>query len=104
MNHNIYIDDKENKIVEINHIQFSGKRKIDWKGVEKFLKKYVGREYQIDQNDFLICIGADFPDEYANSNYSSKSYGTIGKAKANAVQAIPELIKTATNIVFRKNV
>ena len=43
-----YIDDKENKIVEINHIQ--------WKGVEKFLKEYVGKEYQIDQNDFVICI------------------------------------------------
>ena len=27
----------------------------------------------------------------------------IGKAKANASQVIPELVKTATNIVFREN-
>lgn len=91
------------KIVEISSIQFSGKRKIDWKGVEAYLKKYVGQAYTIDENDELIYIGTDFPDEYSHSNYNKKALGTIGKAKANAAQAIPELVMTANNISFRAN-
>lgn len=82
---------------------FSGKRKIDWNGVEQYLKEYIGKSYIIDETDDIIYIGSDFPNEYAHSRYSSKSFGTIGKAKANASQAIPEFIKVATNIVFREN-
>lgn len=100
---NIVINEKGQKIVEIDTIAFSSKRKIDWDGVEEYLKRYVGQKYQIDETDDLIYIGSDFPDEYANSNYSAKAHGTIGKAKANASQVIPELIKIATNITFRKN-
>lgn len=92
-----------NKVVEITNIMFSGKRTIDWDGVEKYLKEYIGKSYTIDENDDVIYIGSDFPDEYAHSKYSTKALGTIGKAKANASQAIPELIKTATNIAFREN-
>lgn len=99
----IVINDRGFKVVEINSIKFSGKRKIDWPGVENYLKEYVGQEYIIDETDEVIYIESDFPDEYANSNYSSRIFGTIGKAKANASQAIPELIKIATNITFRKN-
>lgn len=91
------------KIVEINTIIFSSKRKIDWDGVEEYLKQYVGNSYKIDENDEVVYIGTDFPDEYAHSNYSIKAKGTIGKAKANLSQAIPELVQTATNIVFREN-
>lgn len=91
------------KIVEIDTIKFSSKRKIDWASVEKHLKRYIGQKYIIDETDDIIYIGSDFPDEYANSNYSSKTFGTIGKAKANASQAIPELIKIATNISLRGN-
>lgn len=94
---------KGQKVVEINTIVFSSKRRIDWDSVEKYLKRYVGQKYQIDETDDLIYIGSDFPDEYANSNYSARVHGTIGKAKANASQAIPELIKIATNISFREN-
>ena len=50
-----------------------------------------------------FILGTDFPDEYANSRYSAKAFGTIGKAKANATQVIPELVKIATNITFREN-
>lgn len=57
----------------------------------------------MDEMDDVIYIGSDFPDEYANSIYSSKALGTIGRAKANASQAIPELIKVATNIAFQDN-
>ncbi|MCR5754856.1 MAG: hypothetical protein K6G30_08630 [Acetatifactor sp.] len=91
------------KTVEINSIQFSGKRKIDWDSVEKYLKRYIGQHYQIDETDDMVYIGSDFPDEYANSKYSAKAFGTIGKAKANVAQAIPELIQTATNIIYRPN-
>ncbi len=37
------------------------------------------------------------------SNYSAMAHGTIGKAKANASQVMPELIKIATNITYREN-
>ena len=53
--------------------------------------------------DDIIYIGTDFPDEYANSRDSVRSKGTIGKAKANATQALPELIQTAENISFKEN-
>ena len=91
------------KVIQINRIEFSGKRKIDWKGVERYLKRYVGNQYVIEETGDTVYIGTDFPDEYAHSRYSTKSLGTIGKAKANATQAIPELIQTATDIVYRPN-
>ena len=91
------------KVVDILTVRFSGKRRIDWDGVELYLKKYIGKSYVIDETDDLIFIGSDFPDEYAHSNYNKKAQGTIGKAKANASQAIPELIQAATKIAFRSN-
>ncbi|MCM1087029.1 MAG: hypothetical protein NC419_02655 [Muribaculaceae bacterium] len=100
---NIYTDDVGHKVVEIDTVIFSGKRKIDWNGVENYLKKYIGYEYVIDETGDVVYISSDFPDEYANSKYSTKALGTIGKAKANASQVIPELIKIATNISFQGN-
>ncbi|MBQ7371404.1 MAG: hypothetical protein IJW67_05915 [Blautia sp.] len=100
---NIIINEKGQKVVEIDTIIFSSKRKIDWDGVEKYLKKYVGQRYRLDETDDIIYIGSDFPDEYANSRYSTKALGTIGKAKAIASQVIPELIQVATHVVFREN-
>lgn len=97
------VNEKGQKVVRIDTIIFSSKRRIDWAGVEDYLKRFVGEEYVIDETDEIIYIGTDFPDEYANSRYSTKALGTIGKAKANAAQAIPELVKTATNITFREN-
>lgn len=85
---NIYTDDAGHKIVEVDSVIFSGKRKIDWKGVENYLKQYIGNEYVIDETDEVVYIGSDFPDEYANSKYSTRALGTIGKAKANASQVI----------------
>jgi len=99
----IKIDSNGNKVVVIDKILFSGKRRIDWKAVENYLKVFIGNEYVIDETDDLIYIGSDFPDEYTSGKYSSKAFGTIGRAKANASQAIPELIKVATNIIFQKN-
>ena len=99
----IVIDKKGRKVVIIDKIVFAGKRKIDWDAVENYLKFYIGQEYILDEMDDVIYIGSDFPDEYANSKYSSRAFGTIGRAKANASQAIPELIKSATNITFQNN-
>ncbi len=95
--------DKGYKIVEIKTIVFSRKRKIDWNGVEQYLKRYIGKRYTIETTGQIIYVNSDFPDEYANSRYSAKIFGAIGKAKANASQAIPELIQTATDIVFCPN-
>ncbi len=100
---NITVRNDGVKVVEITTIQFNGKRKIDWNGVESYLRKYVGESYTIDDTDEVIFIGTDFPDEYSHSNYNKRALGTIGKAKANASQAIPELVKIATNITFRTN-
>ena len=97
------ISENNRKIVEITTIEFSSKRKINWDAVEKYLKRYIGKNYSINETDEIVYIGSDFPDEYAHSQYSARAYGTIGKAKANASQAIPELIESATNIVFRPN-
>ena len=99
----IIINNKGQRVVEIDDIIFSSKRKIDWNGVEQFLKRYIGQAYNIDETDDLFSIDSDFPDEYANSNYSVKAHGTVGKAKANASQVIPELINIASNIVFKEN-
>lgn len=99
----IVINEKGQRVIQINTIMFSTKRRIDWPGVEEYLKKYVGESYVIDETDEIVYIGSDFPDEYTNSNYSAKALGTIGKAKANASQVIPELIKTASNMSFREN-
>ena len=104
MSENIIISYKNHrKVVEINSIEFSGKRKIDWEGVERYLKQYVGNNYVIEETGDTVYIGSDFPDEYAHSKYKEKSFGTIGKAKANATQAIPELINTVSNLTFRSN-
>jgi hypothetical protein len=68
----IVVNENGQKVVEIDKIVFSSKRKIDWAGVEQYLN-------------------------------SARAHGTIGKAKANAAQVIPELINIATNISFREN-
>ena len=100
----IQIISKDNiKIVEINNIKFSGKRRINWDAVEQYLKQYVGKSYEIEETGDIVYIGPDFPDEYAHSRYSAKAFGTIGKAKANASQAIPELIKIAANLTYSPN-
>lgn len=85
-----------NNIVVINDIVFKGKRSVEWSDVEKYLRKYVGDFYQIAETEDIIYIGTDLPDEYSGSNYTKYIKGTIAKAKANAAQAIPEMIEIAT--------
>ena len=44
-----------------------------------------------------ISIAGDFPDEYAESQYTKKLRGAVAKVKANASQIIESLIVNATN-------
>ncbi len=92
-----------NNIVMINDIVFKGKRSVEWSDVEKYLRQYVGDIYRIAETEDIIYIGTDLPDEYSGSNYTKHIKGTIAKAKANAVQAIPEMIEIATSKTFEDN-
>jgi len=52
----IITNENGQKVVEINTIAFSSRRKIDWDGVEKYLKRYVGQKYKINETDDIIDI------------------------------------------------
>ena len=98
------IKDAEGRnIVMINDIRFKGKRAVNWDDVEKYLKRYIGEFYSIAEDQDLIYIGTELPGEYAGSTYTKKLKGTNAKAKANAVQGLPEMIEIATNGVFEEN-
>lgn len=99
----IVINEKAQKVIEINNILFKSKRYIDWNKVEEYLKQYIGKSYRIDELDEMVYIGKDFPDEYTHSKYSRGIHGTIGKAKANLTQAIPQLIQNADNFSYNSN-
>lgn len=86
-----------NSIVIIHDIRFKGKRKIDWIDVEEYLKRYIDKHFEIMNTADVIYIGADFPDEFSRSNDKAKLRGTLAKAKANAAQAIGEIIEVAWN-------
>ena len=95
-NVNIINDLDGRKFVIINDIRFKGKRE-DWKDVEQYLKEYVGEFYEIEETCDKVYISKDFPDEFANSESRIVLKGAVAKAKANASQAIPELIRIASN-------
>lgn len=69
----------------------------------KYLRQYVGDICTIDDSNEVIYIGADLPDEYAHSNYTHILKGANAKAKANAAQGLPELIKIADGKKFTEN-
>ena len=102
-NVSVILDADGNKIVVINDIIFKGKRSISWEEVEKYLKRYVGDIYSIAEDNEIIYIGSELPSEYAGSVYTKKLKGADAKAKANAAQAIPEIIEIASNGVFEEN-
>lgn len=93
------------KIVLINDKKFKGLSKADWKEVEKYLKEYVGNFYEIAYCSEKIFIDTDFLDEYSNSESRVALKGPRRVAKANAAQAIPELIQIATpaNEIWQQN-
>ena len=68
---NVVEDLDGNKIVFIHDVRFKGKRSIEWNDVETYLKEFVGESYVIEDTNDMIYIGADFPDEYAHSEYTT---------------------------------
>ena len=101
-NVNILNDLDGKRFVLINDIRFKGKRE-DWKQVEDYLKEYIGEFYEIEDTCDIIYISKDFPDEFANSESRIALKGAVAKAKANAAQAVPELVQIATNPKFAEN-
>ena len=100
---NVVEDLNGKKTVFIHDILFKGKRAVNWDEVEKYLRQYVGEFYQIEDCNKMIYIGSDLPDEYTHSNYTQILKGANAKAKANATQGLPELLKIATNEVYEDN-
>ena len=102
-NINTIKDADGNTIVIINDIIFKGKRNIRWQDVKEYLLQFVGDFYEIASTNDIVYIGKDLPDEYAGSMYTYKLKGTIAKAKANASQALPEIIGIAKTKHLREN-
>ena len=102
-NVNIITDADGKKLVLINDIRFKAKVRDDWKIVEEYLKEYIGKFYEIEETSDKIYISSDFPDEYANSESRIALKGAAAKAKANAAQAVPELIRIAANPKHEEN-
>lgn len=94
---NIIKDEDGKSLVVINDIRFKGRRGIEWQEVEGYLKEYVGRCYEILETSERIYIGKEFPDEYCHSKDTKILKGTNAKAKANATQALGELVQIASN-------
>lgn len=96
-NINIVCDAEGKKIVLINDIRFKGKAREEWDEVEMYLKEYIGKYYEIAETSEKIYIGKEFPDEFAHAKDKTMLKGSNVKAKANASQAVGELIQIATN-------
>ena len=102
-NVNIILETNGKKIVLINDIRFKCKKKEDWKEVEEYLKEYIGEFYEIEETSDKVFISSNFPDEYVSSESRLALKGAVAKAKANAVQGIPDLIRIATNKEYSEN-
>lgn len=93
----IITDPEDKKTVLIHDVRFKGKSKEEWKEIEKYLKEYIGKYYEISETAEKIYIGTDFPDEFAHGKDKMVLKGANLKAKANAAQAVGELIQIAEN-------
>lgn len=96
-------DFEGNKVVMIHDIRFKGRQSIEWLDVEGYLKQYVGETHVIESTNDMVYIGADFPEEYAHSNYTNILKGANAKAKANAAQGIPEMLVIANEKGYEEN-
>ena len=83
--------------VKIKNVIFTGKQNIKWAEVEKYLKRYVGQCFVVNETKDLIMIGASFPDEYVWSKYTQNLRGGYAKVKANLVQNVEEIIFNAVD-------
>lgn len=83
--------------VIIKNVIFVNRQNIPWNEVERYLKRYVGKEFPVSKYNDVIHIAGDFPDEFSESQYTKKLRGTLAKAKANAATIIEEMIFNAEN-------
>ena len=84
----------------MNRREFSDYYGIPYRTIQDW---EAGEFYQIEDCNRMIYIGSDLPDEYTHSNYTRILKGANAKAKANAAQGLPELLKIATNEVYEDN-
>lgn len=96
-NINIITDIDGNKVVLVNDIMFKSRRSIDWSVIEKLLKEYVGKHYEIVETSEKVYVGSDFPDEFAHSKDTIETKGVRLKAKANLISALGKIISIANN-------
>ncbi len=68
-------------LVLIHDIRFKGRRGINWREVEEYLKEYVGQCYEILETSEKIYIGKEFPDEFSHSKDTKMLKGTNAKAR-----------------------
>ncbi len=57
----------------------------------------MGHSYTVLETGDILQVGSHFASEFCGSIYTKRLHGTIEKAKANAAQIIPQLIRYATN-------
>lgn len=102
-NSEVVQDDEGKRIVVIHNIQFKGRQNIDWDSVENYIRRYIGQFVEIMDTGDIVYLGKDLADEYSGSKYTEKLKGGFAKAKANAAQGLPEMIRIATNLRKQKN-
>jgi len=90
-------------MVLIDEIIFRGRKNIDWKEVETYLRKFVGELVEVASTKEVIKIKSNFPDEYTGSVYTNQLKGTRAKAKANLSQGILGVIQIAKKIFIKSN-
>ena len=69
------------RTVIINDLHFRGRRKVDWKVVENYLKGYIGQCAEIMETADMVYIDKDFPDEFAHSKDTKTMRGANMYAK-----------------------
>jgi hypothetical protein len=102
-NAKVFTDTAGNKVVVIADIIFKNKKNINWKEVEKYSKRFTGRNIKVAETGDVVHICSEFPDEYTGSKYSRNVKGAAAKAKANAIQGICEMVAIASSKTFRSN-
>ena len=98
-NANVITDIDGNRIVVINDLFFKGRRNVDWKIAEEYLKRYIGENGEIIETNDIVYMGTDFPDEFCHSKDTKTLQGANLYAKANAGTIIMELIEIASRCV-----
>ncbi len=96
-------DENHNRIVQINEIIFKGKQHIDWDAVRTYALRYIDAIYVISSDGASIHLDKKFADEFAGSIDTKRLRGASAKAKANALQATPELLQISCNPRYIQN-